>query len=164
MAVTTDQKITRLGSPGDSTQPLELPCKAATTFYRGTPATTRAGYLVEATAPASTDVVWGMIEDMGSAANLTVSGPGFVSPSGADGQIKARIATGAFYMASSTGADAITEANVGATVYLADETHVALTSAGGTRPVAGVVLNIDSTQPGGVAVKFGSNQSSGAPS
>jgi hypothetical protein len=84
-----------------------------------------------------------------------------------NGAVTVEIATGSFFLASGTGADAITQANVGATVYLINETTVGLTSGSGTRPAAGVVEAYDTTEIyalGNVAVKLGSNQSTGAPS
>lgn len=161
MALTTDQSILEDGVPGNSTQMTEQPCTANTQFYRGTVATLRSGYLVEATAPASTDIVFGMIEDIGVSANLIVQGPGFLSPTGANGQISAKIKGGSFWLNCSTGADAITQANVQGLCYLYNENTVAATSGGGTRPVAGIVNRLapsDLSLPNAVSVHLGASQ------
>lgn len=77
---------------------------------------------------------------------------------------------GAFLLNNSAGGDLIAAANVGALCYVVDDNTVALTSAGGTRPVAGMVLDVDAGVPGqgqptGVWVLVGvlPGQSQGAP-
>jgi hypothetical protein len=150
MAVTTDQKIIQYEQEGVQLPDTEQPATAATQFYRGTIALLRSGYCVEATSPTSTDICLGLYNDVGVASNLAVQGPGFLSPTGADGQVNMRIRRGTFYLASSTGGDAITQANVGAACYVYNEITVALTSGSSTRPQAGIIRNIDAIY--GVAV------------
>lgn len=169
MALTGDIKIIRYGVPGNSTQPNNLPGGANQLLYRGSVATTRAGYLVEATAPASTDVVWGLIENGGP--GVADTGPGIQAGS-TNGSITVEIATGSFWLNSATGAGAITQANVGQTVYLLNENTVTTVQGSGVSalPPAGVVeavaASMGNTQPftNMIAVKLGNNQSAGAPS
>jgi len=79
---------------------------------------------------------------------------------------------GCFLLNNSASTDLIAAANVGALCYVVDDNTVALTSAGGTRPIAGMVLDVDAGTPGqqgqpaGVWVLVGvlPGQSSGAPS
>lgn len=164
MALTADQTLVRYGAPGNSTQPVNQGITANATVFRGSIATTRAGFLVAASSPQSTDIVWGMIYKAGpGTANLGAGIAGGTT----NGAVTAEIATGSFFLASGTGADAIGAANVGATCYVINETTVGLTSGGGTRPQAGVIEAYDPTEInalGPVAVKLGSNQSTGAPS
>lgn len=162
MALTADIKIVRFGTPGNSTQPVNQPIKASSTVYRGSVATTRSGYLVAATSPASsTDIVWGLIEKAGPGTADT--GPGIAGGS-TDGAVTAEIATGTFFLASATGAGAITQASVGKVCYLLNENTVTLTA--GTLPIAGVVEAYDANvnAPGPVAVKLGTNTIPGGPS
>jgi hypothetical protein len=63
-------------------------------------------------------------------------------------------------MANSAGADAITSANIGAYCYVVDDQTVALTSAGGTRPIAGKIKSVDTTF--GVWVEFSIPAATGA--
>ena len=167
MALTADTITVRYGTPGNSTQPVNQPITANATLYRGSVAITRSGYLVASSAPQSTDIVWGIVNDYGpGVAQQTTVG---VVGGSSNGAVSCEIATGSFFLASATGAGAITQANVGATVYLLNETTVTLTQgSGGTAlPPAGIVEAYDTTEIyalGFVAVKLGSSQSSGSPS
>ena len=165
MALTADVITVRYGTPGNSTQPVNQPLTANATVYRGSVATTRSGYLVAASSPQSTDIVWGIVNGAGpGTADMTTQG---ITGGTTNGAVTVEIATGSFFLAAGTGSDAITQANVGATVYLINETTVGLTSGGGTRPVAGVVEAYDTTEInalGYVAVKLGNNQTAGSPS
>jgi hypothetical protein len=168
MALTADTKVVRFGADGNSTQPISKPMGANVTLYRGSIAVTDGlGNLKNpgATAPSAVDQVWGVIQDaaFGGLQGQQFSGSGFQN-TGAAGALSAEIATGSFYLSGSAGADSITEANVGKTVYLVNETTVSTNSLGGVRPVAGIVVNIDTTQGGGIAVHLGNAQSSGGPS
>jgi hypothetical protein len=163
-ALTADIKAIRYGTPGNSTQPVQQPVKANSTVYRGSVAITRSGFVVAASTPQSGDLVWGVIESAG--AGQPDLSPGVVGGS-TDGAVTVLIATGSFFLASGTGSDALTQANVGATVFLIDEKTVGATNGGATRPQAGVMEAFDNTIGGGgtpIAVKLGSNQSTGAPS
>lgn len=173
-ALTADIHPIRYGTPGNASQPINQPLKASTTagstVYRGSVAITRSGYMVAATTPQSSDLVWGIVDQAGP--GTIDSGPGITGGT-ADGSVTVDIATGSFWLQSGTGSDAITQANVGATCYLMNETTVGLTSAG-SRPTAGIIVEVASTTTGFsgfvtpiasgmVAVHLGSNQSTGAP-
>lgn len=166
MALSADIKQIRFGTPGNASQPVNQPLKASQTVYRGSVAATRSGYLVPMSSPLSTDVVWGIVDKAGPGTADT--GPGIVGGS-TDGAVTVEIATGTFFLKAGSGADALTQANVGATVYLIDEQTVGATSSGNTRPVAGILMalgnNVGNIVPiaGMVAVKLGSAQSTGAP-
>lgn len=163
MALSADVKAVRLGVPGNSTQPVNLPLKASAQVFRGSVAITRSGYAVAASSPASaTDIVWGIIESAGPGTANT--GPG-ITGGATDGAVSVEVATGTFFLASATGGGAITQANVGAICYLLDETTVTLTA--GSLPVAGIIEAYDTTYPGAlgpVAVKLGTNSAPGGPS
>jgi hypothetical protein len=165
VALTSDQITVRYGAPGNSTQPVNKPLTANATVYRGSIATTRSGYLVAASSPQSTDIVWGLVQGAGpGTADQTT--PGIVGGT-TNGAVTVEIATGSFFLASGTGADAITGANVGATCYVINETTVGLTNGSNTRPQAGVIEEYDTNEIyalGFVAVKLGSAQTTGAPS
>lgn len=158
-ALTADVKIIRYGTPGNSTQPTNQGLTANVTVYRGSIATTRSGYLVPATSPQSTDIVWGLISDVGP--GFVDSGPGITGGT-TNGGVTVEIETGSFFLAAGTGSDAITQANVGATCYVINETTVGLTNGSNTRPVAGTILgvgaNLGASVPinGLIAVKVGS--------
>jgi hypothetical protein len=62
---------------------------------------------------------------------------------GAAGAVSVRVERGVFAWNSGTGADAITEANIGAPAYIIDDNTVGLTSGGGTRSLAGTIFDID---------------------
>jgi len=157
MALSADVPTVRYGVPGNSTQQVVKPLAASVTVYGGSVATTRAGYVTPASSPASTDIVWGIIY------RQTPLVPP-QSASSVAGTYNAVIDTGSFFLNSGTGTDALSTANVGATVYLINETTVGLTSGGATRPVAGVLLNIDTNVTPSYAVALGSNRGTGAPS
>jgi hypothetical protein len=66
---------------------------------------------------------------------------------GADGAINVQVRRGIFAFANSTGADAISRANIGQTCYVVDDETVALTGAPSsgtnTRSAAGRVFDVD---------------------
>jgi hypothetical protein len=164
-ALTQDIPIVRLGTPGNETQPVNLNLKAATTVYRGSIALTRTGIAVPALNAnlLSTDIAWGVYENAG--AGTADTGPGILGGS-VDGAVTVEVATGTFFLASSTGADALGVTTLGKTVFVYDEQTVAATSGGAARPTAGVHLYTDSTRtdaPGIYAIRLGSNESSGSP-
>ena len=97
-------------------------------------ATTRSGYLVAASSPQSTDIVWGLIDKAGPGTADVAPG---ITGGTANGSVTAEIATGSFFLAMGSGADAFTQTNIGATAYVINETTMGLTSNGNTRPVGG---------------------------
>lgn len=162
MALTADIKLVRYGVV-DAHPPLQRTLTAAATVYRGSVALTRSGYLVAASSPQSTDQVVGMIECAGNGVADTGSGILGASPSGTT---PVQVATGTFLLSAGTGADALTVANDGATVYLIDEQTVGATNGSSTRPVAGVLVATptdDASIPTGkVAVAVGTPPTFGA--
>ena len=62
---------------------------------------------------------------------------------GAAGAITVRVRRGVFAFVNSTGADAIGNANVGATVYAVDDQTMALTNGTNTRSAVGTVHHVD---------------------
>lgn len=163
--LTADIPIVGLGDLGNANQPVNLNLKATTTVYRGSVALTRSGVAVPAQNAnlLSTDVCWGLYENAGPGTADT--GPGITGGT-VDGQVTVEVRTGTFFLASSTGADALGVTTLGKTVYVYDEQTVAATSGGAARPIAGVHIYTDSTRtdaPGTYAIKLGSNESSGSP-
>ncbi|UAW08048.1 hypothetical protein [Myxococcus phage Mx4 ts27htf-1hrm-1] len=104
-------------------QYFDLPIKAATTIYGGSLVVADAGYA----APGRTAT--GLIAV--GRAEETVANPG------AAGATRIRVRRGAFAFNNSASADAIAQANFGATVYIVDDNTVALTNGTNTRSAAG---------------------------
>jgi hypothetical protein len=151
MAVTKDQHIERYGV-GDP-QPYNQPIGASVTVYRGTIAVTdgTTGYLKNPdTAVTATDIVWGLIQQCGP--ETIDSGPGIANASSVSGVVTADIATGTFFLACDT---TLTQANIGAKVYVKDAITVSLTST--SRPLAGILVAIEtrSQAPGNYAISLG---------
>jgi len=144
MALTKDAKITRFGVPSLH-EPLSIPLHASTTVYAGSFALTATadGLVKNSASPASTDTVWGVIQRQVTCGSSSAS-------------VSAEIETGSFYFAAGANSDALVQADIGKVVYVIDEVTVGKTTGSGTRPVAGTLLNIDTTLPGGYAVKVGS--------
>lgn len=148
MAATLDYKITRFGTPIGNNL-LSFPLGGSVTVAAGAFAITdgTTGNIKDAAGSlGSTDQVWGLVQERR---------PFLTDPaSSVAGTYLVPVECGAFYVDNGgTGGDVLSEANVGQTVYVTGERSVGLTSSGGTRPVAGVLQNIDTTQPGGFAVK-----------
>ena len=79
MALTGDVKVIRDGTPGNASQPVNQPVTANQTIYRGSVAITRTGYMVPATSPQSSDVVWGIVDKYGP--GFADTAPGARNPS-----------------------------------------------------------------------------------
>jgi predicted RecA/RadA family phage recombinase len=159
MALTSDIKITRYGS-WDGHEYDAQPMGASVTVYRGSLATTNAsGDIINANNSDNTSTCWGLIDHVGPNPGVIDGGPG-ITNSGSAGAIQVEIATGTFFLASSTGSDQLSQATVGKVVYVYNENTVAATGSG-SRCVAGVHVAVDTTQPGGYAIRLGSNQSTG---
>ncbi len=167
MALTSDIQTTRYGSQVNH-QPIEYPVgkgSAGQTLYRGSIAalsggtTVTAGYLKNIATPASTDIVVGVIAGYGPKSGLADTGPGIIAPNTSDGAITANVVTGTFLMLGGTGADALTVTNVGTSVYLVNEDTVGATNGSSSRPVAGLLVQVPSTDAsiptGMVAVQLG---------
>ena len=139
MAVTTDVPIYRWGT-NDGHQPQALPIKASASLYAGTIAVTQSGYAKDAgSSAASTDLVWGLYSgDYDSQPHFTSPMAGGTS----DGLHVAGVYQGTFLLASATGPDAITQANIGAACYVYDNVTVALTNSTGSRALAGTIMAV----------------------
>jgi len=152
MALTGDVKATRYGVGGNVHQQLNLGLAATTTVYRGSIALKNAsGYLKNSASPLSTDTCMGLVEQ---ALNIANTGPGIVGTS-TNGAVLVDIATGTFFLSAGTAGDALTIADIGSKVYVIDEVTVGKTDGSATRPVAGTLVAVDSSQPGGYAIKLG---------
>jgi hypothetical protein len=113
---------------------------ASTRVYQGSMvAINQAGNLVPASADVALHVV-GVAEDEAD------------NSSGSAGALSIRPRRGAFYLNNSSSTDAITDADAGRFAYVVDDDTVARTSNGGARPVAGVIVGVDSF---GVLVEVG---------
>jgi hypothetical protein len=154
MPLSKDIYVNRLGAEGVH-EAIVAPLGSAVTVYAGSIALSRAGYLANSAIPQSTDVVLGLIGEP-AGGTYVKTGPGIVGngSQGANG-VWVEILTGSFILASGTGADALAETDVGASVYVIDEQTVGKTSGTATRPVAGILLPIDPTIPSGfVPIQF----------
>lgn len=158
MALSSDVKITRYGT-ADGHEFENLGLKATVTVYRGSICLTdTTGYVKNASSPASTDTCWGLIDHAGP--GTIDSGPGITGGS-TDGAVTVEVATGTFFLGSSTGSDQLGLSTLGTTVYVYNETLVAATNGSSSRPAAGKHIAVDTTMPGGYAIRLGNNQSTG---
>lgn len=171
MALTKDIHPIRYGAPGNSTQPTTQPLGANAKVYRGSFAATRSGYLQPMLTPQSTDIVWGLIEGVDetcSQSSGVIDGQPGITGGSTDGEVSCLISTGTFWVPNGTGADALAQADVGATVYVVDEKTVGKTNGSNTRPVAGILIKASdplNVLSGLVAVKVGQPAgSTGGPS
>ena len=117
-----------------------LPVKANVVIYDGAIVCVSGGYLTKG--QTATGLIAAGVADL-SPATASVTGgasDGAVTSSGA---VNVRFAQGVFKFVNSTSADQILQANVGQLAYIVDDQTVALTSANGTRSVAGVIMGID---------------------
>lgn len=163
MSTTADLNILRYGTP-DGHQTTAQPMQSNVSLYIGQMAITRAGYLIQPdTAVQSTDVVWGLINGQ-VASQESVSSPITNTSSVAGGNGLIGIDTGTFWLTPGTSSDALTQADVGATVYAIDGNTVGKTDGGSARPIAGKLALIgDGQYTGLVAVTLGNNQTTGSP-
>lgn len=157
MALTSDIHYERWGV-GDTSTPIVQPLGASVTVYRGSLALLdSSGNVKNANSPTSTDTCFGIIAGYGP--GVVDLSPGVINASATASAVSAIIYQGAFFLASGTGSDQLSQSSVGKTVYVINEYTVGLTSGGGTRPAAGVLVNISTetrTQaPGPYAVKLG---------
>lgn len=71
---------------------------------------------------------------------------------GANGAVKCRVEPGVYRYANSTGADAITRADIGNDCFIVDDEQVARTNGTNTRSIAGRIRDVDAQ---GVWVRLG---------
>ena len=140
-ALTNNRKAAQYGTNGPLVQEFRLPVNGGSRLFAGgMVALNSEGNAIPAGLSAG-----GSVRAMGVAqaeANNT---------SGADGALFAQVRRGAFPFANSTAGDAITIADVGATVFVVDDQTVAKTDGVGTRSRAGRVFDVDAD---GVWVDF----------
>lgn len=145
-ALTKDGKFDQYGTP-DEIYPhlLDFPVEAATSLFGGgMVATNAAGNAVPASSSAALKL-WGRCEKQ----VLNTVAAGF----GTAGALRVSVRAGVFEYTNGTGGDVIAQANVGQACYASDDNTVNLTDGGGTRPYAGVIINV---RPSGkVAVYVG---------
>ncbi len=157
MALTRDAKIIRYGS-GDDCQPLAYGVGADEQLYSGAVAlvsgsgSPTAGYLKNAATTGTSDYIVGMVGDPTGGAYST--GPGFPT-STTDGGVWAEVLTGAFFFESGTGADQVTAAYNGLTVYYGGEGDngplVAAVVGTPARPALGIPVPQDPGLAGGAS-------------
>lgn len=119
---------------GDIRAPL---MKGGVTIYRGAMVAIDADRFGVPAGPVAAHKVIGRAEDT------------YDNSAGADGGLRAKARTGVLLWGNAA-ADAIAVADIGALAYVVDDNTVAKTSAGGARPVAGVIFDVD---PDGVWVR-----------
>lgn len=144
-ALTKDRKAPQYGSPDDVLPKLvSLPMAASTIIYAGSMvASDASGNAVPASANSALKL-WGRAE-------VQVD-----NSTGNAGDKRINVRPGVFaFNNSGAGADLIAAANVGAYCYAADDNVVALTDAGGTRPVAGIIFPFDPNNTSFVQVGVG---------
>ncbi len=155
MALTRDAKIIRYGS-GDDAQPLAYGIGASQQLYSGEVAlvsgsgSVSAGYLKNAASTGTSDYIVGMVGDATGGAFSTAPG---LPTSTTDGGVWAEVLTGTFFFESGTGADQITAALNGLTVYYGGESDngplVAAIAGTPARPALGILVPQDPGIAGG---------------
>lgn len=132
MTVSKDVLTDRYGTPAQAPEIMSQPMTANTKVYAGTFAITRSGYVVASDSPLSTDVCWGIVDRQTD--NTTATGFG----GGGTGAVQCPIDRGDFWLAYASG---FTQADIGATVYVANATQVTKTPG----LYGGIVLAVDTT-------------------
>jgi hypothetical protein len=150
-----DIKLIRYGS-GDDAQPIAYPIGASQQLYSGAVAlvsgsgSVTTGYLKNAASPGSSDVVVGMVGDATGGAFAT--GPGLPTAT-TNGGVWSEVLTGAFFFQSGTGADLLSAATNGLTVYYGGENAngpiACATNQSGALPILGVQVPQDPGINGG---------------
>lgn len=155
MAMIDDGKVYRYGS-GDDAQLTSAPVGATVQLYNGevalisagTGATT--GYLKNAATPQTTDTVVGMLGEPAGGTYVKI-GRGILGGS-TDGAVSVNVLTGAFFFQSVSGANALSAASNGKTVYYAGENSTGPTAS--TSSADGPVLGTQIPQDPGIAGGF----------
>lgn len=150
MAMTKDGQTYRYGTPDDS-QLEAYGVGANQQLYNGEVAlvsgsgAVTAGYLKNGASFGSADIVVGMVGE-GAGGTQVSTGPGILGGS-TDGSVWVNVETGAFLFQSGSGADQLSAATNGKTVYYGGENSTGplamATSSGGTRPALGIQLPQD---------------------
>jgi hypothetical protein len=149
MALTADVPILRVGSRNKD--PVAAPLPTGVTVYTGSISLLDSnGLLKNSSSPASTDTCIG-INGNPTGGTYVKTGPGIVGAGTTEAAyVYVDVECGTFLLASGTGADALTEATAGATVYAINETTVGKTNGSTTRPAAGVQLPREPSMPTGL--------------
>lgn len=149
MALTADVPILRVGA--HDKDPIAAPLPTGVTVYGGALALLdTSGLLKNASSPTSADVCIGVIGDP-TGGSYVKTGPGIVGAGSTEaGYVYVDVETGTFLFASATGADQLSEATAGTTVYVVNETTVSKTNGSNTRPVAGTQLPRTPDMPSGL--------------
>lgn len=147
--LTSDTQVYRYGTE-DGDQPVAYPVGSAQTVYYGGVAlvsgsgSVTTGYLKNAATAGSADLVVGMIDD--PAGGTYVKTQAGITGTSTNGGVWVNVMRGAFYFQSGTGSNALTEANVGLTVYYGGENSagpIANATGAGTSPILGILLPQD---------------------
>jgi hypothetical protein len=138
-ALTAARNTTRIGDTNQISY-FKAPIAAATKIFQGAIVCANASGLA---VPGSTSTT---LKAMGVAEKT------YDNSSGGASAFPVEARAGVFWFNSGTAGDAITQANLGATVYIIDDNTVGLTNGGATRSVAGVVVDVDSVL--GIAVRI----------
>lgn len=136
-ALTGAKDISKYGVEAKPSQiPVALPVKGATTVHKGALVGQSGGYVLPARSTSSNaDVILG------------VAAESVDNSAGSDGDLTIKhIVRGVFAFVNSSSTEAITNAEVGKTVYAADDQTVSKTSASSTRVAAGVCVGLDGAQ------------------
>lgn len=159
--LTNDIHTVEYGVPSEGSQLVAYGVGQSQQLYSGAVAlvsgsgAVTTGYLKNAATPGAADLVAGIVGDP-AGGTYVQTGPGILGGS-ADGNVQVNVRTGTFYIQSGTGADLLSAATNGKTVYYAGENTngpiAAATSATSTRPVLGIQLPQDpgmanTAQPG----------------
>jgi hypothetical protein len=148
MALTKDCHTVQYGIPEGSGL-VAYPVGATQQLYSGAVAlisgsgSVTAGYLKNAASPGSADLVAGIIGDA-AGGTLVETSYGILGGS-TDGAVWVNVRNGAFFIQNGSGGAAVTEANVGATVYYAGENNSGplISSSAVSWPKLGVLLPQD---------------------
>ena len=117
-----------------------FPVKANAVIFDGALVCLSGGYLTKG--QAGIGLIAAGVADL-SPATASVTGGASDGAVTSSGVALVRVAQGVFKFVNSTSSDAITQANVGQVAYIVDDQTVALTSANGTRSIAGTIMSID---------------------
>lgn len=138
-AATQGRNTVQSGAGQPIPQSIVRPVKASTIIYQGTlVAIDSTGYCIPATATSTLKVVGVAAGPGNTGTNGDVD-----NSTGANGAKTVRIMQGAFWFANNGSSIANTDA--GKLCYAVTDQDVDLSSSGGTRPVAGIILGVDST-------------------
>lgn len=148
--ITSDIHTVQMGVPYGVNQLVAWPVGATQQLYVGAVAlvsgsgSVSTGYLKNAATAGSADKVAGINGDP-AGGTAVQTGPGILGGS-TDGAVWVNVRTGTFWIQSGTGANALSEATAGTTVYYGGENStgpIANATGAGTSPVLGIQLPAD---------------------